>query len=161
MVARLSLRPALVGFLLAVCAASPAVAAPTRGDFVAAAEPICKQETLAHRGLLSGVEGMVERGQMRPAARRLLRAASALDATLKRLAPLPRPSADRARLARWLRHARKGSALLRQMGLGLKQGNRKGAERLAATLLRETKLANATVVGFDFDYCRLNPARFV
>jgi hypothetical protein len=160
-VARLSLRPALVGFLLAACVVPAAVAAPTRDEYVAATEPICKQETLANRGLLLGVEGMVERGEMRPASHRLLRAGSALDATLKRLAPLPRPAADRARLGRWLRYARRGSALLRQMGLALKRGDRHRSERLAAILLRETKRANATVVGFGFDYCRLNPARFV
>lgn len=164
MVARFLQRPALAGLTLAVLlaawAASAAVAAPTRSEYVAAAEPICKEETLAHRGVLAGVEGMVERGEIGAAARRLERASSALDGTLKRLARLSRPLADRARLARWLRHARKGSALLRQMGSSLERGERRRAEALAATLLRETKRANAAVAGFDFDYCRLNPARF-
>lgn len=110
--------------------------------------------------MLRGVEGMVERGQMGLAAHRLIRASSALRGTLGRLAHLRRPVADRERLSLWFRHAGNGSALLRRMGTALRSGDRPQAEDLAATLLRETKRANASVVGFDFDYCRLNPARF-
>jgi hypothetical protein len=155
-------RSALIGLpIAALFAVLAAAAAPTRSEYVAAAEPICKEETLAHRGTLRGIEGMVERGELRPAAHRLRRASTALRAVLRRLAGLPRPSADRARLTRWLKHASNGGALLRKMGASLERGDRPRAEHLATALLRETKRANATVVGFGFEYCRLNPARFV
>jgi hypothetical protein len=135
-------------------------AAPTRSEYVTAAEPVCKAETLAHQGVLRGVEEMVEEGRLRPAAARLRRAGAALRAAVERLAVLPRPPADRARLARWFGYAGGGSRLLGKMATALDGGDRRRAQRLAAVLIGETKRANATVVGFGFDYCRLNPARF-
>jgi hypothetical protein len=103
---------------------------------------------------------MVERGQLKAAARRLSRGSSALRAAVRRLAPLPRPPADRQRLARWLNHARNGAVLLHKIAFALRKGNRPKAQRFAATLLKEVKRANALVVAFGFRYCRLNPARF-
>jgi hypothetical protein len=128
---------------------------------VTSVEAICKAETQAHQGVLQGVEGMVERGELKPAARRLTRAGTALRAAVDRLAPLPRPTADRARLARWFGYAGSGSSLLHRIALALRQGERPEAQHLAAVLINETKRANATVVGFGFDYCRLNPGHFV
>ncbi len=146
--------------LIVACPAPAASVAPTRSEYVASVEPICKEETQTHRGVLEGVEGMVEAGRFEPAARRLRRAGVALREALRRIAPLPRPVADRARLARWFGYARNGSALMGEVATALEREDRSAAQRLAGTMLKETRRANATVVGFDFKYCRLNPAHF-
>ncbi len=133
----------------------------TRGEYVERVEPICKTESLAHRNELKGVEGMVRRGELRQAAPHVLRAAAALRGAIAKISPVPRPPADAARLGRWLGFARSGRDLLRQLGVALGKGDRGSTQRLARQLLKNTKRGNATVVTFDFDYCRVNPARFV
>jgi len=145
--------------LLAVPASVPA-ADTSRAEYVERAETICRQATEANRGTLRGVEQMVRNGKPERAAGRFRRAATALEATIGRLAVVPRPAADRERLSRWLGHARQGAALLRRIGDLLQEDRRPPAERLATRLLRESKRANAEVVGFNFNFCRLNPARF-
>jgi hypothetical protein len=123
-------------------------------------EPICEQATEANQGILRGVEQMVRNGKPEQAAGRFLRAADALESVIGRLAVVPRPAADKERLSRWLGHARRGAALLRRIGGLLRDDRRPQAERLATRLLSEAKRANAEVVGFNFNFCRLNPARF-
>lgn len=154
--------------LLALVAASAAVAMPdastaatSRSQYVAAVEPICERATLANAGTLDGVEAMIRGGETRRPAQRLRRAAAALGKIVEQLAAVPRPAADSARLARWLAYGRSGEALLRSMAGAVGEQRRNALEAMAERLLRNVKRANATVVGFEFDYCRINPARFV
>lgn len=134
---------------------------PTRSEYMDQVEPICKAETQANQTVLRGVEGMVQRGELQQAAPRLQRAAAALGVAIGKLAKVPRPPADVERLDRWLRLARGGGELLGRMARKLREGERNEAQQLSTELLRQTKRANAAVVGFNFDYCRANPARFV
>lgn len=133
----------------------------TRSEYVARVEPICRSETAAHQDALRGVEAMVRRGQLRRAAPRVKRAAAALRSAVARIAAVPPPPADATRLSRWIGFAREGVSLLGEMATDLERGDRRGAQGDAGQLLREARRANATTVGFDFDDCRINPARFV
>lgn len=144
--------------------AEPSFAAQTRITrdlYIEKVEPICKEATLANQNTLKGVEKMVREGELNKAAPRFVRAAGVLEGTVERLAAVPRPPADVKRLAAWLSHGKGGAGLLGRIGERLQEGRRSSAETMAGRLLKETKQANAVVVGFDFDYCRLNPARFV
>jgi hypothetical protein len=161
---RRRLSAALLALGTTLVLAAPAAATPggsTRDEYVRRVEPICESATRANGGVLAGVEGMVRHGELRRAAPRLQHAATALGATIDRLAPVPRPRADAPRLQRWLGLARGGEALLERMADKLRRDDPTGVQGLADDLLRQAKRANATVVGFDFDYCRVNPARFV
>jgi hypothetical protein len=133
---------------------------PTRSEFVERVESICRQETLAHKHVLGGVEAMVKNGKLKRAAPHVERAAAALQAATKRIAAVPRPPADAARLARWLGFSKAGNALLKRLAASLRGERKSAVQRLAHELLQETKRANAVVVGFDFHYCRVDPARF-
>jgi hypothetical protein len=132
----------------------------TRGSYVEKVESICKAVTLANRSIFRGVEEMIRNGRLRKVAPRFPRAASAVDRAIRQVETVPQPPRDRQRLARWLRQGRGGSALLRKVGMTLKKNRRGPLQDMAEELLLRTKRANATVVGFDFDYCRLNPSRF-
>jgi hypothetical protein len=134
---------------------------PTRDEFVDRAEAICKTETENHEGVLDGVEAMTKAGRLAAAAGRVQGAAAALREAVSELAATPRPPADAARISRWLTLAKRSNGLLGEMAAALREGKRDRAQRLARQLLAETKRANAVVVGFQFYYCRLNPARFV
>jgi hypothetical protein len=152
----------LMSTVLVAVPVSPASSAvPTRSQYVEQAEPICKAGTLANQTILRGVQNMVRHGKLKRAASRFLRAANALERVVKQLANVPRPPNDADRLVRWLGHARAGGALLGRIGHALGEGRQAEAEDMADQLLREARRANAVVVGFDFNYCRLNPARFV
>ncbi len=147
--------------VLLIAAPAPRAAELKRSEYVERVEPICKAETQAHGSVLQGVEAMVRHDELKRAAPRVLRAADALEAVTKRIAAVPRPPADAARITRWLAFAATGNELLRQLGAELGRGDRDQVQRLGNRILRETKRANATVVGFEFEYCRVSPARFV
>jgi len=147
--------------MLALSAAAMGRVKVIRAGYVERVEPICREATRANAKVLRGVEGEVRRGELTRAAPAILHAAAELEAVIGRLAPIPRPAADRSRLAEWLADARAGDRLLWKMGSSLRAGQKARVESMANELLREARRANATVVGFDFDYCRLDPARFV
>ncbi len=152
---------ALAALLTLVALPGTSGAASNRDQYVEAVEPICERATLANEGTLDGVEAMFRRGETQRPARRLQRAAAALATAAKQLATVPRPPADVARLAEWLAYAQSGGALLRDMAGAVSRERRSALQAMAERLLREVKRANATVVGFEFDYCRISPARFV
>lgn len=149
--------------LIAVLAAPGSAAAAgtvTREQYVERAEAICKERSLANRGVLDGVEDMVQAGQLKPAGAKVLRASSALSAAIAQLAAVPRPPAAAGQLAGWLGHARDGERLLERIGNRLSGGSRRQVESMAKELLRESKQANAAAIGFGFKYCRLSAARY-
>jgi hypothetical protein len=154
----------IVGLTALLVLARPAIAAtgepPTRTQYVETVEPICRAETAAHRTVLEGVEAMVQRGELRRAAPRLAAASRDLAGAVRRLAAVRRPARDGTRLERWFALAHGGVERLEQISEALAAGQRGRMQSLAKDLLREAKRANATVVGFDFYYCRMDPARF-
>lgn len=132
----------------------------TRAEYVERVEPICQARTQANKYVLHNVDDMVQRGQLKAAARRFERAAVALQGAIGQVARVPRPGADRTRLAHWLDYGREGGDLLRRMAKSLDEGDRHRVQGMAGRLLKTAKRGNAIVVGFGFKYCRLNPSRF-
>jgi len=150
----------VVPLALALFSSASAAAGPTRAEYVKQVEPICKVRTQANKTVLRNVEDMVREGKLKAAARRFKRAAIALEGAIKQVAQVPRPVADQARLARWLGYGKEGDGLLRQTAKLLGEGERHRVQAMAGKLLATAKRGNATVVGFGFKYCRLNPSRF-
>jgi hypothetical protein len=156
-------KASVLALLMLPTAASPAAVenAPTRAEFVGSAERVCRTMTESNRTVFAGVEGTIRSGQLKLAAPRFGRAARALEGAAARLALIPRPPADQGRLSRWLGFAKDGAARLRAVREALRQERRGRVEALAQQLLGEARRANGVVAGFDFSYCRMNPARFV
>jgi hypothetical protein len=145
---------------LALPSPASAVAGPTRAEYVKQVEPICQARTQTNKTVLHNVDDMVRDGQLEAAARRFKRAAVALEGAIDQVAQVPRPVADKARLARWLRYGKEGDGLLRRTAKLLGEGDRHRVQEMAGKLLTTAKRGNAIVVGFGFEYCRLNPSRF-
>jgi hypothetical protein len=156
------MRRALVSAALSLALAAPlALAAEiTRDEYKAQVEPICQTNTEANERILKGVRKMVRQGKLRPAGRKFIRAAAALRRAHRQLVAVPRPTADEARLARWLRYVKKEADLFQKAGQALKAGNRSKAQRFVNQLNSNANKANATVLAFNFRYCRFNPAKF-
>lgn len=151
---------------VAICAsllAVPAVFAaeePTRAEYKADVEPICKVNTKANENILAGVEGKVKQGKLKQAGRQFTRAATALKGTLGQLKAVPKPPADEARLTEWLKRVEKQQVLLKEIGQALIAENRRRAETLSVKLVSGARNTNAIVVSFGFNYCRFETSDF-
>jgi hypothetical protein len=148
--------------LVLAMAAPPALAAeePSRTEYKADVEPICKANSEANENILRGVRGKVKQGKLGPAGHQFTRAATALDKALSQLKAVPKPPADEARLTEWLKRVGDEATLLRKIGKALVERNRHKAETLSVKLVTGARLTNATVVSFGFHYCRFEPSKY-
>lgn len=148
--------------LVLAMAASPALAAgePTRAEYKADVDPICKANTKANENILAGVRSKVQQGKLGPAGRQFTRASTALKNTLRQLKAVPKPPADVERLDEWLKRIGDQATLLQKIGKALIDKNRRKAETLSVKLVSGARLTNAIVVGFGFNYCRFEPSKY-
>jgi hypothetical protein len=150
-----------VALLVAVPVAAAIEGEPTREEYVAAVEPICKANTEANSRILKGVKTQVKRGNLIPAGRRFIRAAAALGRSVRQIAAQPKPSADVAKLERWIGYLKQEKVLLQKIGKALKAENRFRAQQYAVKLNRNNNRANNTVISFGFDHCRIDSSKFL
>ena len=134
---------------------------PTRPEYVAAAEPICKANTVANRNILRGTRQDVRDGKLKRAGRKFQRAARALDGTITSLEGLPQPSEDTAILTRWFDRLNEEADLLDRVAKQLKTGKADGVGRYVLELRSTANKANNVVLTFGFEYCLLQPARYL
>ena len=155
----------MVGVL--TCVAASLLGAPgagaaelTREEYAAKAEPICKTNVLANKRIFKGAKGEVKADKLKPASTHFFRAATAFGKTIDLLEAVPRPSEDEARLAKWLGLLRDEKTIIEKVGRALAGGDKHKAGSYSVDLNRNSTLANNTVLGFGFDYCRIEPSRF-
>ena len=154
-------RAALVAGMAALFAALPAGAAEvSRDSYREAVEPICRSGTEANERILAGVRKQFNQGKLKPAATRFAKAAGALRGTIARLKAVPRPAADRARLAKWLRFVGVEAKLFQRTAAKLRAANKSGAQAMVIRLEHQANLANNVAIPFEFQYCRFEPSRF-
>ncbi len=134
---------------------------PTRDEYVAAVEPICKANTEANARILEGVKEQVKKGQLGPAGRRFIRAATALGKSVRQMAAVPKPSADAAKLEKWIGYLKQEKVYLQKIGKALKAGNKFQAQKYAVQLNRNNNRANNTVISFGFKHCRIDSSKFL
>lgn len=134
---------------------------PTRDEYVAAAEPICKSNSEANAKILEGVKEQVKQGELAAAGRRFIRASSALGKTVGQLAKLPQPAEDAAKLTKWVGYLQQEKTYLQQIGQALKAKDKFHAQKLAVQLNRNNNKANNTVISFGFHECRIESSRFL
>jgi hypothetical protein len=151
----------LTALALTLAGASFATAAEqTREGYVAAVEPICKSNTQANEKILKGVRAEVKAGKLAPAGAAFGKAAAALKATYAQLAAVPQPSADAAKLGKWLSYVKTEGELFAKAGKALKAGQKTKAQTLVVELTHNADLANEQVFAFDFHYCEFEPSKF-
>lgn len=151
-----------ISALATVFAAAPASAAEqTREQYVAEAEPICKESTVAYSHVLSGVRGEVKRDELDRAGEKFSRAATGFKATVARLEELTQPPQDSIRLQRWLKYLNLEGQYLGRMATALTAGNKYRAEYYSVKLSSNYPRANNAILEFPFRYCRIAPSRFM
>lgn len=144
---------------LAVVAAAGA-AELSRAEYVARAEPICKRNTEANKRIFAGAKEQVKSGQLKAASRHFTRAVTAFNKTIGQLKAVPQPSADEAKLGKWLGYLETESTYLGRIGKALAAEDKGKAQTLSVRLNRNSNLANNTILAFGFKYCRIDPSRF-
>jgi hypothetical protein len=154
----------IIGALLAVWLLAAAVAAaeegPTRDEYVSQVEPICKSNSEANKKILSGARSRVKHGKLSQASNQFFRAAAAFGVTVSKIEKVPRPTADDARLVKWFKFLRIVQDNLRNIGKGLKEGDKVKASHESIRAERSANAANNVSSVFDFHECHLTPARF-
>lgn len=156
---RLGMGAALVAVLVAAVPLASATEL-TRDEYVARVEPICKTNTEANSRIFEGVKAEVKTGELDKAATRFKRAATALGKTIKQIKAVPQPLDDMAKLKKWIGYLETERSFIQKIGKALEADDKYKAQSLSVRLNRNSNLANNTVLGFGFDYCRINPSRF-
>jgi hypothetical protein len=150
-----------LGALVLLLAAPLALGAEqTRETYTAQVEPICKANTAANERILKDVKGEVKAGKLKPAAASFAKAASALKKTLTQLKAVPQPTADTAKLTKWLGYIKAEAELFERTAAKLKADDKNGAQAMAIRLTHTVNLANNQVLAFEFTYCRVDPSQF-
>lgn len=143
-----------------VVSGAVAAEAPTRDEYKAAVEPICKANTKANERILGGVRKQIKEGQLKAAGAQFAKAAKALKKTRRELLAVPQPPADSARLGKWLGYVKTEAEQFELTARKLKQEDKRGVSQLVTKLRQTANRANAEVLSFEFDYCRFEPSRF-
>lgn len=141
-------------------AAPLAQAEATRESYKEAVEPICKTNTEANERILKGVRGKFKAGKLKPAATQFEKAGKALTRTVKQLKAIEQPTADKAKLAKWLGYVEAEASLFQKTAKELRAGDKVGAQQMVIRLTRNANLANNQVLAFEFRYCRFEPSKF-
>jgi hypothetical protein len=150
-----------VAAIVVLAVAAPAAATEvTRDSYKEAVEPICKVNTEANEKILKGAKAEVQANKLAPAAIQFTKAAAALKKAYAQLAAVPQPSADKAKLAKWLSYVKAETQLFEATAAKLKAGNKLAAESMVVRLEHTANLANNQVAAFEFEYCRFEPSRF-
>jgi hypothetical protein len=132
----------------------------TRESYVEAVEPICKTNVEANEKILKGVRQKVKAGKLKDAAKQFTRAATALRKTVTQLKAVPQPTADQAKLAKWLKYVSTEAELFDSTAKKLNANDKNGAQAMVIRLTHNANQANNQVLGFEFHYCRFEPSKF-
>lgn len=146
--------------VLGLAGAAHASEAPSRSQYVERLERICKPGSQATQHAVRGVRADVRSERLPVAAPKVARARRIFAHTVEKISKVPRPSADRATLARWFRALGREAAALGRTAAALRADDVARFERVWADFIHEGNKANNVVVSFGFDYCDFKPSRF-
>jgi len=156
-----SLPKLALALVVALLVMVPVALADERDEYVAAVEPICKANTEANTRILKGIKEQVQKGDLKPAGQRFIRASTALGKAVGQIAKVPQPAADATKLTKWIGYLKSEKSYLQRIGQALKDENKFKAQKLAVKLNQNNNKANNTVISFGFDECRIDSSRFI
>jgi hypothetical protein len=133
---------------------------PTRTEYVARLEQLCKPGSDATARAVRGMRGDVHAERFAVAAGKFARAQKIFGKTVSSISTVPRPAADAATLKRWFAALGKEEVYLAQIVKSLHAEDLAKFERVSGDFIHEGNRANNAVVSFGFNYCAFKPARF-
>lgn len=159
------LRLAVLTAAAALLLAAPAHAeeGPTRAEYVEQVEPICQANTEASKRILKNAKQRAKSrnaAKMKQAGGQFVHASNVFGATITKLAAVPRPAADDARLRKWFDQLGIVRVNLRNLGKALKAGEEIKASHEGVRVERSSNAANNVSFVFEFRDCRLKSSSF-
>jgi len=151
---------AMVVALLAAATTAAAAEAPTRDEYVAQLEAVCKPDAEATQQAMRGARADIRAERLAVAAEKFAAAASIFGSTVRKISATSRPPADAAKLGKWFGYLKAQESYLKQITAQLRAGRAIQAQRLTARFIHNGNLANNTVLAFGFDYCSFRFSRF-
>lgn len=150
-----------IAVALLVAAPVALASTPSQVEYAEGVEPICKRNSEANSRILKGVKGQVQRGDLKAAGRRFVRASTALGKAVAQIDQVPKPVEYEAKLTKWVGYLKQEKTYLQQIGGALKAEDKIKAQKLAVKLNRNNNQANNTVISFPFKECRIDSSRFL
>ncbi len=153
----------IAAMALLPAAAASAEEAPTRAQYVEQVDPICQTNTEANRRILKNVKTKAHSksaSKVKEAGAQFIRASSAFGAAENKIAAVPRPPADDARLLKWFKQLSIVETDLRKLGKALKEGEKILAAHEQIRVERASNAANNVSFVFEFHYCHLTSSNF-
>lgn len=153
---------ALLAFaiLLASVAVAAAAEGPSRDEYVGQLEGICKPRAEATQVAMKGAKADLKAERLSVAAGKFAKATTLFGGTVTKIAAVPRPEADAAKLATWFTYLDRQESYLKQITAELRAGQAIPAQRLTARFIHNGNLANNVVIAFDFNYCSFRFSRY-
>lgn len=145
---------------MVVAVSAPAAEAPTREEYVDRLEAICKPDALATQRAMKGARADVRAERLKVAAVKFGKATSIFGGTVGKISAVPRPAADKERLAKWFTYLNRQKSYLGEITTQLRQDHAIKAQRLTARFIHNGNLANNVVLPFGFDYCSFKFSRY-
>jgi hypothetical protein len=133
---------------------------PTRSEYVASLEKICKPRSEATQRAVRGTRADVQAERFAIAAGKFSKAKRIFGGTVKAISRVPRPAGDRATLSRWFPALDRATTYLGQSAAALRVEDIPRFQRVSGQFFRQGSKANNIVVSFGFDYCAFKASRF-
>ena len=149
-----------VALLSASIAAAGGAPAPTRSEYVARLEGICKPRALATKRAVQGMRADLRAERLAIAASKFSQASRLFAATVHEISPQPRPPADRPTLARWFQYLHQEESNLRRIVAVLRADHPVAFQHASARFVRSGERADDVVLAFGFDFCYFKLSRF-
>jgi hypothetical protein len=157
---RLGVATVAVAVLSAGIAAAEGAPAPTRSEYVAGLEGICKPRALATKWAVRGMRDDLRAERLAAAASKFSQASRLFAATVHEISPQPRPPDDRATLALWFHYLRQEESNLRRIVVVLRADQPVAFQHASARFVRSGERADDAVLAFGFDFCYFKLSRF-
>jgi hypothetical protein len=146
--------------LVAVMANAAAADAPTREEYVAQLEKVCKPDAEATQRAMKGARADIRAERLAAAAGKFAKATAIFGSTVKEIAAVPRPPADATKLGKWFGYLKAQESYLGQITAQLRADHPIKAQRLTARFIHNGNLANNVVLAFGFNYCSFKFSRY-
>ena len=149
-----------IALLSAAAANAEEAPAPSRAEYVAKPEGICKPRALATKRAVQGMRADLRAERLVIAAANFSQASRFFAATVREISPLTRPAADRATLARWFRYLAQEESNLQRIVAVLRADRPVAFQHASARFVTSGERADDVVLAFGFNYCYFKLSRF-